>query len=234
RDLLPLAHPLVGAPQAAVEKRALLVDPARRAAHLVGEAGGLAEAHLAEEALGLARETLHLLGGLLDHREAMHAHLGEVHALAEHARPLVRPARDGVGERMQLLEEAVEEASPGGLLASLPLAMTPGLAGGLVAADGDLEAQAVEQRPLGGQEGAEHFGEELHALARADPGVHRGRVDLLEVVHVHSAAHPAVDVDTPALERMWLLDAELVVALADAALRAVADQLRLDARAPGG
>ena len=58
----------------------------------------------------------------------------------------------------------------------------------------------VHDRALGREEGAEHFGEQLHAFAGADPGVGRRRVDVLSVVHVHVAARAAaVDADAPVL-----------------------------------
>jgi hypothetical protein len=55
-----------------------------------------------------------------------------------------------------------------------------------------------ERAAFRGQESAEHLREELHALARADPGIQRGGVDLLPVLQVHVAAiAAALDVDAP-------------------------------------
>src|SRR5205085_6625740 len=45
-----------------------------------------------------------------------------------------------------------------------------------------LSAAALQHHAFGGQEGAEHVGAQLRALARANPGVRRGGVHVLLVV----------------------------------------------------
>ena len=64
------------------------------------------------------------------------------------------------------------------------------------AAAGAPAAMVHDQGALGGDEGAEHLGEELHALAGPEPGLEGSGIDLLQVVDGHvTARRPLVDVD---------------------------------------
>src|SRR5205814_10313500 len=64
------------------------------------------------------------------------------------------------------------------------------------AAAGAPAAMVHAQGTLGGDEGAEHLGEELHALAGPEPGRDGSGIDLLQVVDDHvTARRPLVVVD---------------------------------------
>src|SRR5205823_10090121 len=62
-------------------------------------------------------------------------------------------------------------------------------------------ARPVHHRALGGNEGAENLGEELHAFARADPGVRRRGIDVLAILSAGVAAGSlAIHVDAAVVE----------------------------------
>src|SRR6266852_3336782 len=184
--VLALPERLVGGLQASVGLLRPRVHPARRRTDLVREPGGRAEVDAVQEPFRLAGKVVHLLRRVLDHAQAVHAHLGVVHRLPEQAGPGVRYVRDALREVLHLLEHLGEEAAlapppPG------PLVVLRRLVSVVLPA-----ARAVPAAPpltwsapcgsLGRQERSEHLREELPALARPDPAVDGRGVHVLAIV----------------------------------------------------